>query len=115
MAMLDTRSESCRTGSEETTTGGYDVNPPPSRVAAQQRSFPPFNFYGLPLSLAARHQLSNVYKTRGCWQLAERVRKHAFNPANGYCVPISNDVYLVAKLPMGNLRDALQGRFRRDS
>ena|SRR6516164_9070215 len=98
MAMLDATSDSCGTGSEGTATESYNFNPPRSRAAAQQKSFPPFNFYSLPLSLAARHQLSNVYKTRGCWQLADLVRRHAYNPTNGYYVPVSNDVYLLRKL-----------------
>src|ERR1700730_9532786 len=90
----------CRGGGSEATDGAARIlDAAGGQRAYGQRAFPSFEFYALPLSLPARHQLSNVYKTRGCWQLADLIRKHAFNPANGYYVPISKDVYLVRKLP----------------
>jgi hypothetical protein len=58
-----------------------------------------FDFYSLPLSLDARHQLSNTYKSRACWQLADVIRKHAFSPIKASYVPLGKNVYVTGKLP----------------
>jgi hypothetical protein len=86
-------------GPEATNGAAWTRDAVMARIAGEQRQFPPFDFYKLPLSLTARHQLSNVYKTRRCWQLADLLRKHAFDPGSGYYVPLSADIYLVRKLP----------------
>jgi hypothetical protein len=93
--MLDI-SKACDGSPEAIDAPGCPLDP---GGANGQSAFPSFNFYALPLSLIARHQLSHIYKTRRCWQLADLIRRHAFDPGCGYYVPVSMDVYLARKLP----------------
>src|SRR5271157_2433028 len=60
--------------------------------------FPELAFYSFPLSAAARHQLSNIYKTRTAWCLADVIRRNAINWDKGVYVPLSPTIYLVRKL-----------------
>jgi hypothetical protein len=61
--------------------------------------FPELEFYTFPLSAPARHQLSNIYKTRTAWSLADVIRRNSFNRDKGSYVPLAHDLYLVRKLP----------------
>jgi hypothetical protein len=61
--------------------------------------FPRLEFYSFPLCLASRHQLSNIYKTRTAWVLADIIQRNAFNSDRGFYVPLSPTIYLVRKLP----------------
>ena len=85
--MLDT-SDACNLSSAAMDPLGL---PRDSAATTGQSAFPAFDFYALPLSVTARHQLSHIYKTRRCRHLADLIRRHAFDPERGYYIPVSKD------------------------